>query len=353
MSIALDIGSHRIQSLRREDNRLIASNRRCAYAVLPDSPTHRRLLEQAQMSYVVCDEGLLLVGDAAEDNSSLFKSTCRTLLPAGRIPQNDPLARQVMGSLIETALPVSGWTTGAGTVAPTCCLTLPGGTDLDGNGTRSDFEFFQQCIRLRGYEPRIVPAGAAVVLAELVKDSFTGVGMVFGSSGCEALLTHRGKPICHARTTFGGQWLDDQLAERQKKVTYNPTGERYLNVPEMSQRKASLQGSISQPSNSFEECLADLMTNSCVSLVDSFRSEISSNPQTSELPQPMPVVCVGGITKIPGFDALITEVLHHLDLGIQVQPPHVVKNDTFTIARGLLIDAELNAASQKSQSRAA
>lgn len=347
MSIALDFGSHRVKSLRREGHRLIGSNLRCAYSVLPDSRSHRDLLEQAEISYVVSDAGLLLVGNAAEDVSKLFKSTCRTLLPAGQIPTHDPLARQMLGALIESALPVSGWSRESKSPAPTCGFTPPGGTDLDGQGTRSDLEFFLRCIRLRGYEPRVVPAGAALVLAELVKESFTGIGMVFGDSGCEALLAHRGKPICDARTEFGGQWIDVRLAERQQPVAYNPSGDKYLNVAEMAQRKHSLRGSIAAPTDSFEESLADLLTQSCVSLIEAFGKAIKSSPRAAELPQPMSVVCVGGTTRVPGFDALMTELLQCLEIGVTVRPPRIITDCEYTIARGLLIDAQLNSIDAK------
>jgi hypothetical protein len=270
MSIALDIGSHRIQSLRKEGAKLIGTNLRCAYSVLPDSATHRNLLEHAELAYVVCDEGLLLTGNAAADNSSLFKSTCRTLLPFGKIPTGDPLARQVLASLIESAVPVSGTPGEAKEESPICCVALPGGADMQSTG-RSDLEFFLRCIRLQGYQPRIVPSGAALVLAELVQESFTGIGMVFGDSGCEALLAHRGQPVCHARTEFGGQWIDNRLAEQQKPITFNSTGDRFLDVAAMTQLKHSIAGSIASPTDSFEAALADSMTHSCVSLDRSVR----------------------------------------------------------------------------------
>jgi hypothetical protein len=341
MSIALDIGSHRIQSLRKEGAQLIGTNLRCAYSVLPDSATHRHLLEHGQLQYVACDEGLLLIGDAAEQNSSLFKSTSRTLLPDGRIPKNDPLARQVIASLIETACPASGWSVESKTPAPNCCFTVPGGIDMEGQG-RSDLEFFLRCIRLQGYEPRIVPSAAALVLAELVQESFTGIGMVFGDSGCEAMLAHRGKPICHARTEFGGQWINDRLAERQKPIKYNLNGESFLNVAEMAERKHSMPGSIAAPLDSFEETLADLMTQSCVSLIEAFSQEITASPQATAIPQPLSVVCIGGTTRTAGFHALITEVLEHISVGVAVKPPRIINESDYTIARGLLIDAELN-----------
>ncbi|HID23889.1 MAG TPA: hypothetical protein EYP14_16025, partial [Planctomycetaceae bacterium] len=88
MTIGLDIGSHLLRSLRiAADSTLRLRKCRAHYAVLPDSLAHRQLLEQAGVLFAVCDESLLLLGDAAHEYASLFHVLPTPLLPAGHVPK--------------------------------------------------------------------------------------------------------------------------------------------------------------------------------------------------------------------------------------------------------------------------
>ncbi len=202
MSIALDFGASTIVSLRRTGERLIARSSRLEYAVLPDSPAHRRLLERRQVSFLTCESDLVLAGDAAHENADLFRTPCRPLLVDGRVPENDPLARQVIAQLAESVLPP------AQVRDDICAVTLPGDVTLDGSDTRSDFEFLTRIIRLQGYEPLLVPSGQALVLAELVRSAFTGTGLTFGHAGCEALLAIVERPcVMHRQDWEENGWI--------------------------------------------------------------------------------------------------------------------------------------------------
>ena len=341
MSIAFDPGTYRFLSLRRVGGKLLSRSNRSVYSVLPNSVSHQQILKQAGLKYSSCEDGLLLLGDAAHDSSGLFKVRCRPLMPGGRIPREDPLARQLIGALVESVLPKSEQPD------EVCCFTVPGGADLAGESNRDDVEFLQRVIRLQGYAPQIVPASLALILSQLVENAFTGIGMVFGASGAEALLTHLGEPICHARVDMGGDWIDEQLATRPKQIGFEPeTGDRFLNVDGVQRRREAVGTPLVLAKSVFEQELVSLLHKVVSELTQSLLTELARTPRAGNMPTPLPVVCSGGLVRTVGFDTLVSEVLRDADFPLALQKPQIVTDAERSIPRGLLISAELEASSR-------
>lgn len=355
MSIGLDFGAHTIRTLRRDGERLKSRATRLVYAVLPDSPAHRRLLEKAQVSYLVCESEIVLVGDDADEHAGLFRTACRPLLVGGHVPEDDPLARQVIARLVECVLPT------AAARNEICAVTLPGEADFEGSGTRPDYEFLTRVIRLQGYEPLIVPAAQSLVLAELVRSSFTGIGLSFGHAGCEALLAHRGTTICLAASGLGGEWLDQRLLKELRSaepgamapvpVYSSEPGEADQLTREMiTQRREALTSPVHlADENRDVQLIAALLTESLGTLLYGFGAELKRSPRALETPQPLPIVCSGGLSHTPGFGTLLVQALKKYPLPVETLEPRLVTECPQTIARGLLIAAELESSTRAAQ----
>ena len=351
MNVALDLGTSHIRSLRRESDRLISRGTRLVFSILPDSPSHRRLLDQAGLRFTMCDDGIVLLGDAAYDSSDLFKVPCRSLLVDGALPENDPLSRQLYGSLVEAILPASE------RQSDICCLTVPGGCDLSGNARRSDLEFFTRLVRLQGYEPHVVPASQALTLAELVSSAFTGISMIFGASGCEAMLAHRGEPVCHVRTEQGGDWLDAQLIRLFQKPLLAESVEAGLNPADLPRhiqhRREQISNSLVRATDDFERATARLTTGVIEELLSSLSAELKRTPRAVDVPQPIALICAGGLSRAAGFDSLLARSLDRESLPLEIQQPRIVAESTHSIGCGLLIIAELEAAERQQSRRVA
>lgn len=350
MTAALELGSSSIRSLRREGDVLMSRTSRCVYAVLPDSPAHQRLLEQSNLQFTTCDEGILLLGDGAFENADLFKSPVLPLMVGGRIPRGNPLVRQLISSLVEVILPI------AGSRHEICALTLPGGAALDSSSeARADLEFYIRLVRLQGYEPKLVPASQALILAELVESAFTGIGIVFGASGCEAILAHRGNPVCHAASDHGGEWIDRRLAKKLKVPTSNSadgsggTTENDFDresLISITRRREQLTSAATISGDDFTRHVESLLQETVFELCEAFSGELIRSRRAKELPSPLPIVCGGGLIQTPGFGSILAGVLKNVDLPVQTLRPHIVTRSSHSIARGLLISAELEATSR-------
>lgn len=354
MTAALELGSSAIRSLRREGDVLMSRTSRCVYAVLPDSPAHQRLLEQSSLQFTTCDEGILLLGDGAYENAELFKSPVLPLMVGGRIPKGNPLVRQLISSLVEVILPI------AGSRDQICALTLPGGAALDSSSeARADLEFYIRLVKLQGYEPKLVPASQALILAELVESAFTGIGIVFGASGCEAILAHRGNPICHAASDHGGEWIDRCLAKKLKVPTIGGandsdtagTDEKYdqESLISIARRREQLTSAATISGDDFTKHVESLLEETVFELCEAFSAELIRSRRAKELPSPLPIVCGGGLIQTPGFGSILASVLKNVDLPVQTLRPRMVTRSSHSIARGLLISAELEATSRPAE----
>jgi len=351
MTAALELGSSSLQSLRREEDVLKSRTSRCVYAVLPDSPAHQRLLEQCGLQFTTCEDGILLLGDAAFEHAELFKSPCLPLMVGGRIPKCNPLVRQLISSLVEAILPI------ASNRNDICALTLPGGAAIDSSSeSRADLEFYIRLVKLQGYEPKLVPASQALVLAELVENAFTGIGIVFGASGCEAILAHRGNPICHAASDHGGEWIDRELAKKlyapsidaaddsaAAETAQNFAPESLLSI---TLQREQLKSAATISGDDFTKHVESLLQETIFELCDAFSGELTRSRRARELPVPLPIVCGGGLIETPGFGSILAGVLQEVNLPIEIQRPRLVTRSDRSIVRGLLISAELEATSR-------
>jgi hypothetical protein len=354
MTAALELGSSSIRSLRREDDVLKSRTSRCVYAVLPDSPAHQRLLEQCGLQFTTCDDGILLLGDGAYEHAELFKSPVLPLMVGGRIPKGNPLVRQLISSLVEVILPI------AGNRNEICALTLPGGAALDSSSeARADLEFYTRLVKLQGYEPKLVPASQALILAELVENAFTGIGIVFGASGCEAILAHRGDPICHAASDHGGEWIDQKLAEKLHAPSMAPvdnSSERSEDqafaresLLSITRRREQLTSAATISGDDFTKHVESLLQETIYELCDALNGELIRSRRAKELPDPLPIVCGGGLIQTPGFGSILASVLQEVKLPIQTLRPRLITQGDHSIARGLLISAELEATSRPAE----
>ncbi len=332
MSISLDIGTRAIRSLRRQGSRLVGRQNIAAYVVLPDRPQQRRLLESLSYRYAICEGSLLVIGRAAGELAETLQIPEVPLLRDGVLPLDDSLARQVVASLIDSLLPPSS------SPAEICCIAPP--CRLEDKG---QCDFFAQLVRLNGYTPSFLDAGTAVVLSELGADKFTGLGISFGAGSTRATLSHRGVPHLLFTIPHGGNWIDARLAESEDSILWDSEGNRYLNQQAISSWKESNVVSVTHPISSREQRVALLYEELIQELLEALREHLSADEYARTLIQPVPMVCTGGVTRIRGFHELLERSLTQFSLPLKVSDIRYANDSGYTVARGCLIRAEVDA----------
>jgi hypothetical protein len=347
MTIALDLGASRLRSLRRRGERLIARSGRALYAVLPDSILRRRALEKIGVPFSVSKDTLILASDAAAEYSRLFQVPTLPLLPEGRVPTENPPARQILAALIEQLLPAP---TQANEV---CCLTLPGAKRALRFVAREEREFLSHVVELRGYRPLVLSAGRAIVLAELEDDTFTGIGMSFGAATSEVCLARHGMEIASCSVPIGGDWIDRALADADPQFAWDSAGARHIYLDEVTRWKENLSGSVLHPKTEREAFLADLYRDLIGQVLDETTNSLLTSPLALSLPHPVSLVCCGGTAKIRGFGNMLQQMLADAAFPLRVQRVRMVIDSDYTVARGCLIAAEIEEQAIRGERQAA
>jgi hypothetical protein len=337
MSIALDVGVHRLRSLRRQDGRLLGRGCRTLYAALADTQSSRQLLGQMQIPYATCEDNLAVMGDAAAEFSRLFKVPSVSLLANGKLPHDDPPARQIIGSLVEALIPEPRHPN------EICCMTLPGISSAQRSAGRRAYEFLTRLVKLRGYTPLVLASSMAVILAELVGESFTGIGLSLGAASCKVSLAHRGLELACCSIPVGGNWIDEELALQNNDYAWDTSGNRYLDTESASQWKESLSRSILHPADAREQFLSNLYRELVSHVVTEAARNFATVANVGDLPQPVSVVVVGGTARIAGFDKLLEQIWRATPFPLATKEFRVVADSDYTVARGCLINAELEA----------
>ena len=335
MSIALDLGSHRFRSLRRIDEQLIARQDRAGYCVLPALDSYQHLLSKAGIPFARCEDSLILMGERSDEFAALFQTDFVPVVPNGQIPRNDPLSRQVLAAMVDAMLPdprLHG---------ESCYVALPQGSD-DEELLSGDSEFFKRLIRLRGYEPIPMRSGMAVVLTDLVDTGFTGIGINFGASSCDAVLAWRGVEIASTHVAKGGNWIDECLATENDQYAWAPDGSKHLDISGAYEAKLSYRGSLLEPTSREEQLMATLYRDLIASCIQQAVRAFVRAPRLNEIRKPVPVVCAGGSTKIAGFHQLVAAALQSVKLPLQIDEVRESTSVEFAVARGCLIAAELD-----------
>lgn len=332
MKISLDLGSHSFRSLRSAGDHLVARRIRSVYCTLPDSDTHRRLLEKTGTEFLTCDQHLVLIGEPAIEIARLLQIPCQELLPRGQLAAHDPISRQIISLLIDALLPQSD---GGGI----CCFTHGGA--MRRSLVAAQLDFFTRLIRLRGYTPLPLPAGHALVLAELVEDRFTGVGVVVGAATCEVTVTQLGQELHSWTIPRGGRWIDEHMARERGDLFHDAAGQRLLDLDKAALDREALGSAVLAPVSRDEKLLARLCRELTWEIADDLCQKLREDPRLGSLPRPLSLVCGGGVSQIPGFADLLHEALQRRDGAIPVGRIVTSDSSPYTIARGLLVHAEL------------
>ena len=348
MSVGLDIGSSQIRCVRRRDERLMGRAVQALFTPLPDAPEYRALLEAGRIPFAVCDGALTIVGDKSAEYSLLFHVRPQRLMPHGRLPTNDPVARQSLAALVDALL---GEPDQPGEM---CGVTFPGGESFQSLATSSELEFFSRLIRLRGFFPQVLSAGMAAVLAELSRHCFTGLGLSFGAATSELVVAHRGIELLMCSIPKGGDWLDEQLAQEFGDMLRDDAGEPILDLAKSETRRRSAERLLS-PANDDTDCfLAGLHRDLIYSLIRSATFALASHPRATEIPQPLPAIIVGGVSRIAGFEDLLWKSFELARFPLAIREIRFSTRHDFTVARGGLINAQLESEIRQQQlSRAA
>ncbi|MFG0332930.1 MAG: hypothetical protein ACF8TS_06160 [Maioricimonas sp. JB049] len=337
MTNAVDIGTHEIRSLRLEQGRLLGRRVAAWYIDLPATRAQQRLLDEAHIHYLVSDDRLLVLGDAAVDLAGTFHSPCMPLLPDGQLPTADPVARQLCAAAIEALLPARDEGQ-----PKRCVLTYPRSRDAAADFNQQTLWFVTRLLRLQGLDVEVTDLDFAATLAEFGQDQFTGLVLIGDGEETGLSLAYRGHILARASVARGSRMIDRETARLRNLTVWGNQGEKYLDLAAAMRWRGEL--SVSSPP---EGTPADHpLKRICTQLfADVFREacEWQADRRVQQVTAPLPLVCIGSLSRVPGITGLIREAMTMVEFPWHVREIRTATSSRFAIARGALIHGVLEA----------
>ncbi|QDU78662.1 hypothetical protein Pla110_03660 [Polystyrenella longa] len=328
MSISLDVGTDTLKSLRRQGNQLIAKKCRGLFAVMDGSETRRELLNNLKIPYSTAEEQIVLMGDAASHYGEMFQTSSLSLFTEAKSRSDEAvLSAEVLQALIQSILDKPRY------AQETCAVVLP--------ATNVNRKLITAAIRDLGYQPLIISSGMAIILAEMVKTSFNGIGLSLGAGSCTMSLAHHGEEVARYTLPLGANWVDEQLAEANEDIGFDSRGHRYLKTERVRNWKESHTGAFVNPSTEGELILKEVYTQMLKELFTQAGENFSLIPRVLNSPQPMTMAVSGGPSRLPGIREMIERTLLTTPFPIEINRVRVVSESLYVVSRGALIHAEL------------
>jgi len=349
MICAIDFGSCRIRSVFRNPQtpeRLKMFSERSEYALLTNTEQHRLTLEAQAVPYAECDQALVVFGNQAASAQWLSRVPRTALLAGGLVPSDDAPARQMLGLLTESMLPVNSSTRNL------CVMTVPGLRDGSDQAMKNQ-AFLHRLVQMRGYQPLVVNSAEAALLATCSDAAFTGVSLVMGAETTTICIARLGMVIASETIAVGGNWIDTELAKDFRVQMFDEAGTAYLDIESIRQWKIESRVNLMNPFGDRERMtvrlytiMLDRVSRTVTQLLDSPHVQLALSKQR------LSVMLAGGAVMADGVVKLLTEQFIQHDIADRILSVRIASDPETAVVRGALMFGELESRALKSETAA-
>ena len=203
----LDVGTANLASeIQDADGYVTIKLQRNAFIDIEMDDYTRNMLTRLNVQYVVLENRMIVVGDAAFELANIFNRETRRPMKAGVVSPGEKDALPIERMLLENLL---GGPQKEGEV---CYFSVPA-QPID-----SDFNViyhqgvFDGILKKLGYRAKSLVEGHAVVFSELAEDDFTGIGISCGGGMFNVCVAYKSIPALSFSTSRGGDWIDRNVA---------------------------------------------------------------------------------------------------------------------------------------------
>jgi hypothetical protein len=320
--IGLDVGTSKVVTARGDSTSPDSDAQLNAFFALPYSALHETTLQQNRVPFYRENDELIVYGSAAEKFAHMFNADVRRPMAKGILNPSEPLATHVLETILGALTPV------ARSPGEVLAFSVPAASsDMSFELTYHE-ETLKRYLRERGYTPLAVNEGLAVVLAELAKESYTGIGVSCGGGMCNIALSYLSIPSLTVSIGQGGDYIDSAVGA----VVHEPAT-RVKAIKEESLDLTRPGG------DKVDKALHIYYGKLIETLVDELVRAVTQSPRRPRSDQPLPVVLAGGTAKPNGFRDLFEKALRRRTLPFQISDVRMASDPLTATARGALVAA--------------
>ena len=224
----LDVGTANLAAAVQNDEGGITVNvERNAFLDIPSDVYSKNMLTKLKVPYVVHNNKLVVIGEAAFELANVFGRETRRPMMDGLISPQEQDALPMMKMIISKIL---GQPQAAG---ENCYFCVPAESlDVDNNIVYHQ-GLFEGMLNKMGYTAKAINEAHAVVFSELAENDFTGIGLSFGGGMANACIAYKSIPCLSFSVARGGDWIDSNVANvlgiKKSRATY--IKERGIDIP--------------------------------------------------------------------------------------------------------------------------
>ena len=273
----------------------------------------------------------MVFGNNSEKTRWLSRKPAAPFFADCRVPTDDPPARQILNIVTESLL--NAETDGD----HICCFTSPGG-----NRIKENVEFLSRVIRMTDAIPLHCSSATALMLAGGSETKFTGISIVCGAETTEVSIHRYGQQLASETILDGTNNIDRQIAKQFQIQVWDDLGDCYLDIDAVRRWKHSSNIHLRSGVSEREKVLSRLYGTLLGKVASSIRSLLLSPHVQAELgDERLAVICGGGPAQIGGFCGALTERFVEQEIAPRLLSVRIVDDPVTAIARGLIIQAEL------------
>lgn len=321
--VGLDIGTMNIVSSRISGKKEISFRRmRDLFIDLP--PSAKKMLKLGSVSYIESQDFLLVLGDEALEVANMFGREGRRPLKAGLISPDEIDSLTVLGHMVKDVLgPPSH-------EGEHCYFSIPA-APVDAN---MDVVYhkgvFTRIVQECGYTPHPSNEAMAIIFSETAKESFSGIGISFGSGMTNialAINTIEGFSFSVAR---GGDWIDQGAARS--------VGSTASKICAIKEKGIDLLA----PKNRDEEAISFYYKALIEHALDNIAQQFVLKGGHLSLNRPIPIVVGGGTSLAGSFMDFFKKVFEEKRkrFPIDVSEVRHATDPFYSVTKGLLVLAQ-------------
>lgn len=320
--IGLDVGTSKVVLARGDSTRSDTKAQLNAFFTLPYQALHETTLQQNHVPFYREGEELVVYGSHSEKFAHMFNAEVRRPMAQGILNPGEEAAAHVLETIIGALAPV------ARSPGEVLAFSVPAASNVTGHELTYHEETLKRYLRERGYTPLAVNEGLAVVLAELAKEGFTGVGISCGGGMCNVALSYLSIPSMTFSIAQGGDFIDSAVGAvvREPATRVKAIKEESLDLTRPGGDK------IDKALHIYYDKLIE-------SLVDELSAAVMRSKKLPRSDQPLPVVLAGGTAKPNGFRDRFEQALRRRTLPFAISDVRMASDPLTATARGALVAA--------------
>jgi hypothetical protein len=323
--VGLDCGTMNFVAARRSAKKIVHSRVRDAFLDLPLDT--KRMLKISNTDYVEVDGKLLVIGDKALETANLFNREARRPMSQGVIASGEIDAQQVIGLMMKQILGEPRMP------KEKCCYSIPApAVDVVGSDVTYHRAILGKILGELGYQAEPVNEALAIIYADCTKESFSGLGISYGSGMTNVCLAYNAMSALEFSLGKGGDWIDGGAAK-----AVNSTAAKMCAVKEGGI-------DITKPKTREEEAIALFVQTLIDYTIDEFSKRFAKAKNELLVPKPIPIIVSGGTSLAGGFLDKFKErfELHRAKFPIQISEVRGAIDPMTAVATGLLMLSQMD-----------